>query len=486
MSVLVAATTNESRAAHRRGAPVFLALVALAVLAPLPFGAYPTWAWSGMAAACGVLTVCWGMSAFSGRIPVVTPPAFLSWAAAAMGLALLWGLLQTGEFMPESWRHPIWRDAAAALATPDRGTISLDPAASRESVLRMASYACVFWLAFQYGQSSRCADLVLRAVALGSACYALYGLGVVFSGAESILWFEKTDYAGSVTGTFVNPNSFGAYCGIGLICSTAAILRRFSGGSGRRLDFRERLRFMLVEFAPQNVLLLSSWLVLASALLLSLSRGATASTALAIMVLLSMLDLRGGFSLRGMTLRLFGAALTAGLLMFLAGEALERRLWEIGPDFAGRAEIYSQTLEAMEQAPLLGTGLGTFEAVYRSHRTADVRPGVAMAHNDYLELALELGIPAAALLVSAVAILAAGCARGVWARRRDFEFPAAGVAVCVLAGAHSLVDFSLQIPAFAATFSLVLGVSAAQSVSTGRRAFAATPVKRLFDGRVRP
>ena len=481
-----ASMIGEARTAPRRGAAVFLTLVALTLAAPLPFGAYPTWAWASIAIACGVLTVCWGTSALFGRIPVAQPPAFLTWSAAAAGLALLWGLLQTWGFMPEGWHHPIWRDAAAALATPDRGTISLDPAASRESVLRMASYACVFWLAFQYGQSFRRADLVLRAVALGSACYALYGLGVVFSGAESILWFEKTDYMDSVTGTFVNPNSFGAYCGIGLICSTAALLRRFSGGTARRLDFRERLRFLLVEFAPRNLLLLSSWLVLASALLLSLSRGAAASTALAMLVLVSILDLRNGVSPRGMALQVIGVALTVGLLMVLAGEALERRLWEIGPDFGNRAEIYSQTLEAMEQAPLLGTGLGTFEAVYRAYRTADVRPGVAMAHNDYLELALELGIPAAALLVSAVGVLAAGCARGVWARRRDFEFPAIGVAVCALAGAHSLVDFSLQIPAFAATFSLVLGVSVAQSVPTGRRAFAATAAKRLFGGRVRP
>ena len=470
MSGSGAGPKREVRMARGRAAPVFMVLVALVLAAPLPFGAYPTWAWASMAAACGVLASCWGLSALTGKIPVATPPAFLLWSAAALGLALLWGLLQTAEFMPSSWHHPIWRDAAAALATPYRGTISLDPVAGRESVLRMASYACVFWLAFQYGQRSRRTKFVLRALAIGSAFYALYGLGVVFSGADRILWFEKTAYAGSVTGTFVNPNSFGAYCGIGLICSTAVLLRRFSGKAPRRVSFRERLRFLLVEFAPRNGLLLSAWLVLASALLLTLSRGAVASTALAMLILFLMLGLRRGFSQRGIMLRMLGAALVVGLLLALAGEALGRRLWDIGPDFARRAEIYSQTLTAIGEAPLLGTGLGTFEAVYRSYRAADIRPGVLMAHNDYLELALELGIPATTLLVIAVLALAAGCARGVWVRRRDFEFPAVGVAVCALAGAHSLIDFSLQIPAVAATCSLVLGVSAAQAIPTRRRA----------------
>lgn len=475
-----AATIGEARMARERVPLIFAALIAVTLAAPFPFGAYPSWAWAGMAAACGALLLCWGLAVLAGRIPVAAPPAFLSWSASALGLALLWGLLQTGEFMPANWHHPIWRDSAAALGTPYRGTISLDPAASRESVLRMASYACVFWLAFQYGQSSLHAAFVLRALAAGSACYALYGLGVVFSGAERILWLEKTDNLDSVTGTFVNPNSFGAYCGIGLICSTAALLRRFSGGAARRIGFRERLRFMLVEFAPRNSFSLSAWLVLASALLLTLSRGAAASTALAMLALFAMLGLRRGFSPRGMLVRTFGAVLAAGLLLVLAGQALERRLWDIGPDFERRAEIYSQTLTAIGEAPLLGTGLGAFEAVYRSYRAADVRPGVLMAHNDYLELALELGIPAAALLVFAMLALAGGCARGVWARRRDFEIPAAGVAVCVLIGAHSIVDFSLQIPAVAATFSLILGVSAAQAVPIARRVSWHDPGQRKF------
>ena len=49
---------------------------------------------------------------------------------------------------------------------------------------------------------------MLTAVAMGSAGYALYGLVVKFSGADTILWFEKTAYHGLVTGTFVNRNSF--------------------------------------------------------------------------------------------------------------------------------------------------------------------------------------------------------------------------------------------------------------------------------------
>ncbi len=446
---------------------VFHSLVALVLLAPLPLGAYPQWAWSAMAVACGALLCLWGLLVLAGRLAFNAPPAFLLWSAAALVLCMLWGLLQTTAFLPEDWWHPIWRDASVALETPLRGAVSLDPVAGRDSVLRVAAYAAIFWLAFQCGRDSRRASFALRALAAGFACYAMYGLGVFFSGAESILWFEKTDYADMVTGTFFNPNSFGAHCGIGLLCATTVLLRRFSNGWAVRFGLRERLRFLLVEFLPRNALMLGVWLVLVSALLLSQSRGAAAATALALLALMMLLALRRGLSIRQWLPGMFGALLAGVLLLLLAGQSLDRKLWESGSDFATRAEIYSQTLTAIRERPLLGTGLGSFEAVYRSHRTAEIRPGARMAHNDYLELALELGIPAAALLVSSVLILAVGCARGIWARRRDYEFPAAGVAVCILVGAHSLVDFSLQIPAVAAAFSLVLGVAVAQAQSGG-------------------
>ena len=442
---------------------VFHALVALILLAPLPLGAYPQWAWSAMAVACGGLLYIWGLLVLSRRLAFNAPPAFLLWSAAALGLAMLWGLLQTTALLPEDWRHPIWRDAAAALETPLRGAVSLDPVAGRDSVLRMAAYAAIFWLAFQCGRDSRRASLALRALAAGAACYALIGLGVLFSGAEKVLWLDKSHYPGAASGTFVNPNHFGAHCGLGLLCATTLLLRRLSPGWASRIGFRERLRFLLVEFMPRNALMLAASLLLAAALALSLSRGAAAATALALLALMLLLALRRGLSVRQLLPRLFGAALAGVLVLLLAGQALERKLWETGPDFASRAEIYTQTLAAIRERPLLGTGLGSFEAVYRSHRTAEIRPGARMAHNDYLELALELGIPAAALLVSSVLVLAAGCARGVWARRRDYEFPAAGVAACILMGAHSLVDFSLQIPAVAAAFSLVLGIATAQT-----------------------
>jgi hypothetical protein len=76
---------------------------------------------------------------------------------------------------------------------------------------------------------------------------------------------------------------------------------------------------------------------------------------------------------------------------------------------------------------------------------------------------VELGIPAAAALLLAIAAAAAICVRGVRRRNRDTIFPRVGVAAAALAGTHAAVDFTFEIPAVAAAFCLLMGCAVAQS-----------------------
>jgi O-antigen ligase len=92
------------------------------------------------------------------------------------------------------------------------------------------------------------------------------------------------------------------------------------------------------------------------------------------------------------------------------------------------------------------------------------------AHNTYLELALEGGIPVAAALTACVAALAAPCLLALW-RRRSLAFGLTGTVAAIGVGVHALFDFSLQMPAVAVSFLALLGACAAQS----RRSLGAAP-----------
>ena len=435
----------------------------MVLLSPLPFGAVPAWAWSVMAGATGALLLGWGIPVVGGRTPAVRMPRRLSWAAVPFALALAWAGFQTVSFSPPELHHPLWRSAAEALGSSYRGSISLDPVSSRESLVRIMTSAGIFWLALQLGRDRRRAGRVLVAVASGSAVYALYGLAVELSGANTILWLDKTAYRDVATATFVNRNSFATFAGLGLLCTVAALYRGVARSVAGARDARERAWRLLSESPLRHAALAGAALLLGVALVLSESRAGTAATGLGLMALVCVLAARRGRSVRAIVLSAAVPAAAGAALLALSGEGLERRLYVTESDWRTRAEIAERTRHAIGDAPLLGTGLGTFASVYRVYRSGRIGPNVDRAHNDYLELALELGVPAAACFVGALAGLALVCAAGVFIRRRDEEMPAVGFASCTLVGAHALVDFSLQIPAVAATFALVLGTATAQS-----------------------
>jgi len=378
-----AGTARNTGDRHQRNSLVHTALVVLVLAAPLPFGAYPAWAWASLSLGCGILLCGWGFSVLRGHIPFAPLPHLAWWSGAALGLSFLWGFIQTVGFTPESWHHPIWIDAGKTLGTPALGAVSVDPKAGRDSLLRMTTHAGIFWLALQYCRDSSRAFFTLHAITVCMALYAMYGLAVLFLGSDSILWFEKSIYTDVVTSTFVNPNSYGTYCGIGLLCSTALLMRQFRIGTEDRAGIIEHLRFFFVDFIPGNASTLIAWPVMASAMILSLSRAAAAATGLALLSLYLVLLARRRIPVRKILFRIFGSASILCLWLFTIGQGLIRKFWNTGADFPLRAEIYSLTLMAIEDRPMLGTGLGTFASVYRSYRTEDTRPGVVTMAQSY-------------------------------------------------------------------------------------------------------
>jgi O-antigen ligase len=135
-------------------------------------------------------------------------------------------------------------------------------------------------------------------------------------------------------------------------------------------------------------------------------------------------------------------------------------------DMEMRPKIAAAVLRAIGDNWLTGTGYGSFGDIFPLYQPLNVVGYVDLAHNDYLENALELGVPAAVLLVAAVLYLACCCLVGVFRRRRDVIYPLAGTAATVMVGVHSAFDFSLQIPAVTVTYAVLLGIGVAQSTGT--------------------
>ena len=91
-----------------------------------------------------------------------------------------------------------------------------------------------------------------------------------------------------------------------------------------------------------------------------------------------------------------------------------------------------------------------------------------LLHNDYLELILGLGLPAAGLFLISLLMLSFRALRGYFARRRDSIYCSVAVSVSMIALLHSLLDFSIQIQAIAMSYSMLLALGIAQSRSSRR------------------
>lgn len=461
---------------------LFRLLVAVVLLAPLPLGSNRPWSWSLLAVAVGLLLVVWSVRAATGRAAVPVPAAFLLPVGLPYALVLGWAALQTASIMPPSLWHPMWAEAAPVLGQvqgsaggPGNGTIggtiggmiSADPAMTWAAVLRLACYAGIFWLAVQFGRDRGRAREAVIALCIGGTVYATYGLTVHLAGWESILWLKKWAYAGDLTATFVNRNAYGAYAGLGVVCCIGLFvnaLRPRQGSQSRgAYDLVESLLLRAMPY-------LACGLVIGTALLLSHSRGAFLSTGLALGVLLILLA-AAGLVPRRMALPLVGVvALVALVTVSASGDGTISRLAEqtSAEHDSGRLNVYRLTMDAIADAPYTGMGLGAFKPAFRMYRDTTLADPVVweFAHNVPLELAMDLGVPAAALLGLSFAVIAGVCLRGLMVRRRDRLYPALAVASMVLLGAHGLVDFSVQMPAVAATFALLLGLGFAQSWNT--------------------
>lgn len=213
--------------------------------------------------------------------------------------------------------------------------------------------------------------------------------------------------------------------------------------------------------------LLACTLVLLTALFLTHSRAGVTASLAALLVLVIFMGPMRRFTRRVykvLTLSILGAAMG---IFFLSGQGWMDRLsaTDLSRDY--RAHLFDQTWDATLQAPYAGYGIGSYERTFVLF--ADERSVNAYkAHNDWLEMLFELGIPMAVVWFAVLGGLGLRCLVGFFRRKRDNIYPLVGFCACVLVGIHALADFSLQLPGVAIMFATLLGVGVAQSRSSLR------------------
>jgi O-antigen ligase len=160
---------------------------------------------------------------------------------------------------------------------------------------------------------------------------------------------------------------------------------------------------------------------------------------------------------------------------------------KVGTDATGsvqsRKDILRTTGKAIADNLPFGTGLGSFVKVYRLYESPDsVTPEyVIHAHNDYAEVALELGVAGIVLMLLFLAWWA-GAVAAVWRTSGAGPFSRAASIASATVLAHSIVDFPLRTAAISVSFAAFCALLADRRAPIAQDASDLRPTRHVVIG----
>ena len=356
-----------------------------------------------------------------------------------------------------------------------RRAISIVPAATEAGWLALLpAVACFF--AAQWLAPPQVARLIL-AMAILTGAEALLGLLQVRAGRDSVFYWLSDIAHGTSAGTFVNHNHFAAMLALMLPVILGLLIYTIRYG-------RRRLRPPAFAFDPdamsQRGIMFVSAALIVVCLLFTRSRAgiATAFVGLALSALLLGRTRSGlpyaNWIVGALVIAAMLVAALIGLSPLLRGFSPE----QLGISGEGRLALSAATLRAAIEFLPFGSGLSTFADVFPRFQS-DVFGGfIDHAHNDYLQLFLEVGLAAPIIVALALAAYVMQMSSLLSrANRRSFTVLqiAAGVGLLPMI-LHSMFDFALHMPSNAMWFATLAGVMFHRGME--ERLVVAEPVRR--------
>lgn len=370
--------------------------------------------------------------------------------------------------------YAIRNDVAALLGhQASYSPWSVTPFLTLQDVLLWLAYVMLFLVTHHLASSSKAARRLTACLLVLGIASGLYGLFQWVSALGAGSGTGANLDALRATGSFGNRNHYALFQEMLLLVGLGWVYARWRGETRRAAD-----RVAAQEARARASLLGLGVAAIGLSLVFSLSRSGIAF-GLAGCGLFLYLTRRGRRPLLA-----FGAVLASVALWIGVGPVISR--FQLIPEEIsaeeGRTTVWRDSVGAVEDFWLTGSGLRSFQYVYPLYRSFGGRRFFSWAHNDYLQLGVELGLPGLLLVIGFV----------VWAFRRAREvrrrlvesgsslralhagYGSAAVAVAL----HSFTDFGLHLPANAALFAVVVGVATGMTPSPSRPSKEPRPGKK--------
>jgi O-antigen ligase len=366
--------------------------------------------------------------------------------AGGAGVVILVGVLELVPVPNWLWSHLPFRAIVTEnlrLAGAPVGwmPLSLTPHRTVASLLSILPAAAM--AAFVATDRRGAVYLPLAIVAVAAASVFL-GIGQAAGGRASPLYIYEITNNGYAVGFFANKNHLATLTLASLPC--LALL--YAGDDGDRPPTRGAVRNIL--FGGLGAFLIAGTLI----------TGSNAGLLLLLPVLVASVMIarnhRVKISFLLLTIGLVSTVLICAYLFWPAGAAMLR---QATGEVSDRLEIWTQGVKILSASFPIGTGLGSFSTLCALFDDPSKVTGVFInhAHNDYLELIVELGVLGALLLLVFVSWWVVAAVR-IW--RSEERLPKVATLLSAIVLAHSLVDYPARTAAIMVIFAAALAIMA--------------------------
>ncbi len=305
--------------------------------------------------------------------------------------------------------------------------------ASAIQTLKIINYIFVFYLVVNLTQDrGKLLRLVIFLVIFGSV-FATAGILLTKGSLLGFKIFSSSKYGLSLT--FVNYNHFAGYLEMMvLLCIGLAL--SFSGA--------------------KRVIFLVLGVYIGVAVFFSLSRGGVIGMFSGLIFLIILSAIIRNFRRNLKALSFYLVALIMVVSTLGASPVIERMQTLSNPLHIDRVRLdtWRSSLDMVSDNILLGSGAGTFRYAFPKFRADTTYRRVDHAHNDYLEIASELGVIGLFLLFFCFSVMFVSVLKNVSNNpdRRLQALSLGSLAACFSLMVHGLVDFNFYIPSNAILF----------------------------------
>ncbi|HHT9154996.1 MAG TPA: O-antigen ligase family protein [Candidatus Tripitaka sp. YC43] len=459
----------------------------LLVFTPLAFGARETWAITIMECISFLALATWLVKMTCEKELVFTKLLFLIPLAIALSLILLQllplparflGLVSPGTFHLYKEAIPDWPEgipfntiettaSELGIYLPSHEppsitqTLSLYPFDTKIELLKFLTYLSIFFIVINNFVDQKALKRLTMANIFMGLFLAIFALIQYFTWNGKIYWFREQYWLRGEArgfsfpfGPFTNRNHFAGYMEMIIPLTLGQLVAGLLQieASGKKAPFKERVFTYFSRDIAIVTFLYSAIIIMMLSLFFTLSRGGIIALLVSIIIFTILMPKKK---------RLIPVFVILGVVFVLgiSQEMVIARLLHLGS--VGRYDFWRDSLGAIRDFPIFGTGLGTFPWIFWRYQSANIEFFVDYAHNDYIQLFVEMGLMGFLTALS-LCILYFIQTISLLRIRKDPYTKAVthgGIASLGAIFTHSMVDFNLQIPSNALLATLIAALT---------------------------